>query len=145
YKDYLVKGLTRGSAKDKAEFVATHISINLGLYTVGAAVGLNLWTWISFPSLQYTGGPYADITIDLIKALSGSPAEKSMAKKSLFFQLPSLNDPRSIFIPGSYFIADLKTALSGETPGEQVLMRAGGFKFFKSGEKSQMDWLLDEL
>ena len=68
-----------------------------------------------------------------------------MARKSLFFQLPTLDDPRSVFVPGSYFIADLKTALSGETPGEQVLLRAAGFKFFEPGEKSQMDWLLDEL
>lgn len=145
YKDFMLNGLARGSAKDSAEFFASHIAINLGMATAGAAVGLNLWSWVSFPSLTYTGGPFADIAIDTIKALSGSPAEKSMARKSLLFQLPTLSDPRSVFVPGSYFIADLKAALSGEVPDEQIILRAAGFKFLKPGEKGAMDWLLDEL
>jgi hypothetical protein len=145
YKDFLLNGLARGSAKDKAEFFASHISANIGLVSAGAAVGLNLWSWVAFPSLQYTGGPFADMSIDLVKAVSGSDAEQAMARRSLMFQLPSLDDPRSIFIPGSYFLGDIANAFEGNDPELQSIGEFAGFKFFRPGEKTQLEWLLDSF
>lgn len=138
YKDYLLQGLARGSTKDKFEFLATHLAVNGALLASGAAAGLNLWSWVAFPSLNYTGGPMADMAIDLTKALSGSPAERAMARRNLSFQFPSLEDPRSIFIPGSYFLGDLWKLQDIE--GAQTFFEAAGFRFFEPGEDTHFEW-----
>lgn len=144
YKDHLVGGLTRGSLSDKIEFAAIHAATNLSLAAAGAAVGVNLWSWIAFPSLQYTGGPYADAALDLVKAVSGSDAEQAMARRGLRFLFPSLDDPRSIFIPGSYLIGDLSNAFKEDRdPALTRVFKAGGFKFLEPGDDSGLEWLFE--
>jgi hypothetical protein len=107
YKDYLLQGVTRGTAKDKIQFLATHGAINYGIIRGGMALGYDLESWVSYPSLQYTGGPWSDIAIDMVKLLGGSEMERKMAYKSLQFQfVPTLSDPRAIWLPTSYAVND---------------------------------------
>lgn len=144
YKDFLAQGAARGTTKDKVEFFMTHITSNLALAGAGAAVGLNLWSWVAFPSLNYTGGPFADMAIDMVKAVNGSPAERAMARRSLLFQFPTLEDPQSIFVPGSYLLGDIHDALNVEdTKVFRTVLEAGGFRIFEPGEKTGLDWLLE--
>lgn len=108
YKDFLVQGLTRGTVKDKAEFLLWHGGINAGVVTAGAKFGYDLNSWVSFPSIQYTGGPWAEVAIDLMKLVGGSDMEQALALKSLQFQfVPTLSDPRTIMFPTSYAVNDL--------------------------------------
>jgi len=141
YKDYLFQGLARGSTKDKVEFLTTHLSVNLGMVAAGAGVGLNMWTWSSLPSLNYTGGPFADMAIDLVRIWNGSPAESALAKRSLFMQFPTFEDPRSILIPGSYAAGDIWSVLREGDVDLQSLAEAGGFRFFEPKSKSGFEWL----
>jgi hypothetical protein len=141
YKDFLVQAMTRGSIRDRAEFAAYHIGLNMGLVGGGAAVGVNLWTWASLPSLNYSGGPMADLAIDFLRVWNGSPAERAMAKRSILMQFPSLEDPRSIFVPGSYFLGDINSVFRAGDADVKALFEAGGFRFFEPGEKSGFEWL----
>lgn len=143
YKDFLVTAAVRGSVKDKVEFAATHLGVNMGLVAAGAGMGMNLWNWASMPSLNYTGGPIADLSIDLIRVWNGSPAERAMARRSIMMQWPTLEDPRSIFVPGSYFIGDINSVFKEGDFDVQGLLEAGGFRFFEPEEKSGFEWLWD--
>jgi len=141
YKDYLFQGMARGSTKDKAEFLLTHLSVNGGMMAAGAGVGLNLTNWSSLPSLNYTGGPIADLAIDAFRAVNGSPAERALALRSMVMQIPSLDDPRSIFVPGSYFVGDVWSVFKEGDLDLESLAEAGGFRFFEANQKSGFEWL----
>jgi len=121
YKDFLLQGLSRGSTKDRLEFLAIHSAVNAATLAAGAAAGIELSSWVAFPSLNYTGGPVADLAINVIQAFGGSPTEKALAQRNIFGMFPSLDDPRSIFIPGSYFIGDLYEAATAADAGEAIM------------------------
>ncbi|GAI80535.1 unnamed protein product, partial [marine sediment metagenome] len=59
YKDYLLQGITRGSAKDRIEFATIHGAISGATVLAGASVGVNLSNWTGWG--LYMGGPYADM------------------------------------------------------------------------------------
>lgn len=136
YKDYIVQGMTRGSMKDRAEFLAIHGGISGAIVASGAAVGLNLGNWTG--SFMYTGGPFLDMAIDVQKSLSGGDAEKALARRNLYAQIPILGwmetgNPRSVFLPGSYLLGDLseaKAAMEDQGIFESVLT-GGGFKVMR--------------
>jgi hypothetical protein len=136
YKDYIVQGMTRGDMKDRAEFAMIHGGISGAIIAAGASVGLNLGNWTG--SFMYTGGPFLDMAIDVQKSLGGSDAEKALARRNLYAQIPILGwmetgNPRSIFLPGSYLLGDLseaKTAMDDQGIFEGV-MTGGGFKVMR--------------
>ena len=122
YKDFLLQGVTRGTAKDKFQFLATHGAINYGIIRAGVALGYDLESWVSYPSLQYTGGPWSDIAIDMVKMLGGSEMERKMAFKSLQFQFaPTLSDPRAIWLPTSYAVNDALKVFSSPPRVDEAL------------------------
>jgi len=144
YKDFLLEGAARGTVGDKVEFFGIHIAMNLGLAGAGAAAGVNLWSFVSFNALQYTGGPFADIGLDLVRAYGGTPAEQQLARRSLFFNFPSFSDPRSVFVPGSYFVSDVTRALSDAQDNvPKFVLSAGGFRFFEPDEKTGFEWFMN--
>lgn len=145
YKDYLAQGLTRGTAKDRAEFAAIHFGTMAGTLAGGTAVGLNLSTWVGFPSLTYTGGPYADLAIDITKSISGSDAERALARRNLYSQIPVLGwmetgRPESLFVPGSYLLGDIASGIQADTPMD-ALLEATGFSVLRPEQLSAFDWL----
>ena len=143
YLRYLEEGVTRGTTKDKAQFIATHSSMNLAIVGLGAELGFNLENWASFPSVTYTGGPYADLIVNLVQYTSGSEAERRLAKRSLNMLYPTWDHPRSMFVPGSYFVADVKDAFSQDTFLKQVL-RASGIKELDPGRLPPMTKFVNE-
>lgn len=147
YKDYLMQGLTRGTTKDKAEFAMIHSAVSGAFIAGGAAVGLNLSSWIGFPSLNYTGGPFAGMAIDVVKSVSGSDLEKQLAQRNLIAQIPiygwmATGNPRSIFMPGSYLLGDLSRAAEFRDTHQQIL-QATGLRVMRPREKSGIEWLFD--
>lgn len=140
FKDFFIQGMTRGTAKDKAEFLASQLAVNAGLMTVPAAAGVNMWSWVSFPSLAYTGGPYAGAALDLMMMVGGSPQERQLARRDLFSMFPTLDDPRSIFIPGSYAVGDLFFAFE-QPNAAKGFGTAAGLRFFKPGDRTILDFI----
>ncbi|KKK84520.1 hypothetical protein LCGC14_2782520 [marine sediment metagenome] len=90
-----------------------------GLKVAGDAVGLNVHSWLVLPGLFFTGGPAVQTADLIITALTGYGRDKDAAKKRLMQLLPASNDPRSMFIPGSYVVGDwLKAIENADNPIE---------------------------
>jgi hypothetical protein len=112
------------------EFLAVHSAINLGIVSAGAALfDADLESWAFAPSIHYTGGPYAELLLSLNGAWSGSDAEQALARRNLQMMLPWWNRP-SIFVPGSYFIADIVRSAQKDSFGE-VVAQAAGVRFLE--------------
>jgi hypothetical protein len=146
YKDYLLQGLTRGTTKDKVEFAAIHGGIATTIVGVGASLGLNLksWTGAGF----YTGGPYADILIDVVKSINGSESEKALARSNIYSQVPvygwmTTGNPRSVLLPGSYLLGDLGTAKEALQDGDlfKALMEGSGVRTLRADQKPAHFWV----
>ena len=128
YLNHVTESLTRGTVKDRIEFAAAHTALNLGIISAGAAAfDADLETWAFAPSLQYTGGPYAEVLLSGLAAWGGSDAERSLALRNIQMMLPSWNRP-SIFVPGSYFLGDIIKATEEDT-FLKGLGRATGVRF----------------
>lgn len=147
YKDYLLQGITRGTTKDKVEFAAIHGGVAGAIVGAGAAIGVNLksWTGAGF----YTGGPYADMLIDVVKSINGSETEKSLARANLYSQLPiygwmTTGNPRSVLVPGSYLLGDLGSAYTALQDGEifKALMEGSGVRTLRADQKPALEWLM---
>ena len=146
YKDYLVQGFTRGSTKDRVEFGMLHGAISGSIVGAGAAVGVNLESWTG--SMMYTGGPYADIMMDAVRAVNGSDAEKAIARHNLYAQVPVLGwmdtgNPRSLFLPGSYLVGDLGDAAKAMERGDvfEAVMSGSGVRVMRPNERATLDML----
>lgn len=137
YLHHVGEGLTRGTVKDRIEFLSAHTAVNAGIVYAGSQMGANLTSWAFLPSLNYTGGPYAELGINLVQAYGGSDAQKSLALRNLHMMLPRLNGP-SIFVPGSYFMGDIQKAMGESTPGRQ-LARGLGVRLLEPGEQTIVD------
>lgn len=116
YKDYVLQGLTHGTGADRMKWAARHFAINGLAAVVGAEVfGVDLSSWVTFGALSYAGGPFVDVGVNLMQAMTGSDAEQGLALKGLQYTLiPSVDDPSSILIPGSYAISEALRAMNGD-------------------------------
>lgn len=148
YKDYLLQGVTRGSTKDKIEFAAIHAGVSGAIIAGGASVGLNLSNWTG--SVFYTGGPMADLSIDVARSLTGSDAEKRLARYNLYAQIPVLGwmetgNPRSMFLPGSYLLGDLDAARKAMQDGDifESVMSGVGLRVLRPQDRSPLQELFD--
>jgi hypothetical protein len=142
YLSHVTESLTRGTAKDRMEFVAYHGAINLGIIAAGAELfDADLGSWAFYPSLTYTGGPYADLALNGISALAGSDAERGLAWRNIKLQFPTWNNP-SIFIPGHHFFTDIVRGAQ-EDDILKGLFRATGVRFLEGREPELNDAILN--
>ena len=146
YKDYLMQGVTRGSAKDKIEFATIHGAVTGATIAAGAAVGLNLQTWTGWG--MFSGGPYLGMSIDAIKSISGSDLEKNIARRNLYSQVPILGwmetgRPQSILLPGSFLLGDLVDAREALKSGDifKAVMEGTGVRVMRAEEKNPLDFI----
>jgi hypothetical protein len=145
YLQGVIEGATRGTIKDRLEFITTHSAFNMGIVATGlAAFDADLTSWGMSSSLTYTGGPYADVFVHLAMMMSGNDAEQGLARRSLAFMLPSLEDPASIFVPGSYFVSDIVKAFDEEDPFSMIL-RASGIRTLGPGDRRPESALMNGL
>ena len=115
YKDFVINGLTRGTLKDKLEFAAWNFAAPAALVAEGKKHGLDFTSWWGATSLQYSGGPYADMFIDAIRAYSGTEAERAMAIASLRRNIPATQPflPSPV-VPLSFAANDYIQIIRGE-------------------------------
>lgn len=126
YLQFMMEGVTRGTLKDRAEFLGTQTLINMGLVYGGAEVfDADLQSWASFGALTYAGGPYAEIAMNAFTAWSGNDAQRNLALRSLTMMFPSLDNPASPFVPGSYFVSDIRRAFQQDSPYLSFLRSIG--------------------
>lgn len=139
YLQYLGRGMTKGTARDRIEFAAIHSATNIGIVVAGdELLNTDLTSWAFWPSLTYSGGPYAGAAINIFQLYSGSDAERSLAGRNLRMMFPTWDHPRSIFLPGSFAIGDLVEAFR-EDDFVKMLSRGAGFREMRAGQKTFVD------
>lgn len=145
YANFVLEGISRGTLKDRAEFVAIHGALNMGVVAGGAELfDVDLTSWATLGSLKYTGGPYMEAAVSAFQAWGGSEAERSIARRNLQMMLPSFSSPESVFVPGSYFIGDLVDAFQATDP-RQFFGEAAGIRFIQPGEETRMTQAFERL
>lgn len=122
YLDWMMKGLSRGTMRDRAQFAAWNMAAPWALVEAGKDTGIDFNAWWGVSSLRYTGGPYTDIAVDMVKAWSGSDAERAMARANLR-RLSPTNEFPSVFIPVSFAIDDYLDIIRGEDPISSLLVK----------------------
>jgi len=143
YANHVVESLGRGTLGDRVMFGAGHSAINLGIVAAGAELfDADLTSWAFAPSLQYTGGPYAELGLSLVAAYGGSDAEKSLARRNIKMMLPWWDRP-SIFVPGSYFLNDVIQSFK-EDDFATTVGRASGVRFLHD-EPSGVEEFFDNI
>lgn len=140
YKDYILQGMSRGTAKDKAEFAAIHLGLNAAVVGLGYGLGWDTRSWATTPSLTYAGGPYAQIMVDFAMLMGGSEVERNLAWQSIKYAFPTFEDPSSLFIPGSYFFGDISDALETGHWTEGL-----GFRVLDRKETSMLKWTVQGM
>ena len=140
YLDYALDAASTQTLKEAIGFWAYNGVMNAGVVAAGSAVGLNLKSWAIMPSLQYTGGPYADMALSMINMVGGSDMEQRMARRNLmlFFPFEVDWDDRAIrfenlesaFVPLSYALGDWEDAF-GQNDLFKGLMTGLGFQYIK--------------
>jgi len=144
YKDYLLQGVSRGSWTDRAEFVGIHGAISSSIVLAGAAIGADLTNWTGMQ--LYSGGPYTDLSIDIVKSLTGSDLEKTLARSNLYSNIPVLGwmetgSPRSMVVPGSYMLGDWNDAYKALMDDNifGAMMEGFGLRVLRTNEKNPLD------
>lgn len=141
FLDYMLETATGQTAPEAAAFWTYVAAMNAGVIVAGNSVGLDLRSWAIIPSLQYTGGPFADAGLSIANVLSGSRLERTLAINNLQHTfLPfeydwankkiTFNNPESSFIPLSYAIGDVADAF-GTNDLITGLLTGAGFNFIK--------------
>jgi hypothetical protein len=103
---------TRGTPKEIAAQIARYTLAQTALGVTGTALGFNMARWLSTPaSMIYTGSPLLQFMghagMLAGSMVGGDDAAQRMAYNSFKQAFPSLEDPRSMFVPGSYYAYDL--------------------------------------
>jgi hypothetical protein len=138
YLDYALDAATTQTLKEAAGFWSYNAVMNYGVIAAGASVGLNLKTWAIMPSLQYTGGPYAEMAASVYNLIGGSDMEQRMALRNMMLFFPfelhkeqpfiTFENIESAFVPLSYALGDWEDAL-GQHDLFRGLMTGFGFQY----------------
>lgn len=136
--------LTKGTIGERAAFITRFAASQGAIYAAGRMSGIDLTGATISHGLLYSGSPQLQLVQTLTTALKGRGEEKRLAQYRLHKLIPSLDDPRSMFVPGSYAIGDWVSAYKDfNNPNRTILQAAGralGFPVIK--EKSWLDdWI----
>lgn len=96
-------------------------AILMGAMTnIGMQTGINVWNWMAPASLEYGGGPFADVLIDLRAVISDPVDQKGPALRRLG------RDAGGLVLPGQTFFYEVDRARQQTTPEMAVLSLALG-------------------
>lgn len=109
---FTMGGISRGNRRQRLAFATRFGMTQAGLLAASNAVGINIHSWLTIPGLFFTGGPAAQTAMLIGTALTGYGNDRDIARRRLMQLFPASNDPRSMFIPGSYVVGDWLQAIN---------------------------------
>ncbi len=135
------QGLTQGTRNQQLAFAARLGMTQAAIAAVGLGMGLNLNSWYIMPAFFYTGGPAYQSFQLVTSAFTGFAGEKDIARARLRRLVPTFEDPRSLLLPGSYFINDV--LLRPFTESETVFQMGGSlFSILQARGTSGLEQLI---
>lgn len=141
--------LTRGTRRHRVNYAARFAMAQGATFLAGRAIGIDLLGATAAHSLFWSGSPQVQLAQTVATAINGYGVEQDLAKKRLFKLVPSLDDPRSMFLPGSYAMGDWMQAVKehndpwGRYSATQQTGRAIGAPSIK--HKSWVDDYMESL
>jgi len=140
---FVTRGLSQGTLPQRMAFAARFSMTQAALQATGAALGFNFASWFVIPGLFFAGGPLVQTSLLLFTAMS-TPfgLDKAIAKRRLKNLFPSLDDPRSMFLPGSYAAGDAIRAFNEAENPIEFFGRLSGMPLLRG--RSAIDDLLGE-
>lgn len=106
-RSFILKNLSRGTRLDRIGFLARWMTAETAMYGVGKFMGLDFRGWYTLPGLVFVGGPTFQYAQHLASLTSQSPQERARALTAFNRLIPGFNDPRTLLMPGSYFLGDI--------------------------------------
>lgn len=104
--------LTRGSLRHKINYATKFAMAQAATWLAGRSVGVDLLGATMAHSLFWAGSPQVSLLQTAYTAMGGYGVEQKLAQDRLYKLIPSLADPRSMFIPFSYFVGDWMQAIN---------------------------------
>lgn len=159
YLNFLKNGATRGSAADRARFVAWTAAVHGALVAASYETGVNIQRWGGIGSIEWAGGPMWEKVKDITTIWGGVRDEgKSTVERSLALSKYGIREDQTMhqwnparynlgpdpatgaaklgmqtigmFTPGLYAARDLMQAMEATSPAEAALL-ASGFDLMK--------------
>jgi hypothetical protein len=137
------RAISRGTYKHRAAALTRFVMAEAAWYGTGIALGINFNNWFIWNALAFSGGPAAEFTEDVLKAIGGQGMDQNIAQGRLKRWLPY--DPtrdrwnlKQLYIPGSYFLYDLNAAWKQFEHGENALSIAGRAAGLKTQEEQRL-------
>lgn len=103
--------LVRGSARHRINYIARFGMAQGATYLAGRAIGVDLLGATVAHSLFWSGSPQVQLLQTTLTAVNGNGIEQKLAQDRLFKLIPSLEDARSMLVPGSYALGDWMQAI----------------------------------
>jgi len=138
---------TRGSAATRFRVLSRLAMTQAAIYLTGKALGFDLYSWLLLSGLRWLGGPLVGTGRALMNLFSPSEQEQALAKQEMARLAPSLSDPRSLYVPGSYAVGDYLQAFGvlgdpERRPSNPVEFLGRGIGIPVSKDPSWLDQLL---
>lgn len=122
------------------KFAARFAMTQAALHATGTVLGFDLFSWMTLPGLFFLGGPSVQMVGLINDAISGRGIDKDLARARLKQILPNFDDPRSPFLPGSYFLGDILQAIDDADNPVEFFGRGTGIPLKKG--RSMLDDLI---
>lgn len=126
-RSYLLKGISRGTRKDRYGFAARFLLGQSALYATQLATGLNMSRFYLVPGIFFSGGPFLQYLSFAAGMASGSEWEQERSAWAFSRLFPNFRegDVRSLLLPGSYAMYDMGAALKMLYDGENIIHATG--------------------
>lgn len=108
--------MAHGSPKQVGQFWARTLALTGAFANMTVQSGIDMWSWVAPTSLEFAGGPFTDVLVDL-KAVADSPLDRRAAALKRMGQ-----NIGSLVLPGQIFYSEFSRAMNASDPRQAVLM-----------------------
>ena len=108
--------MAHGTPKQIGQFWARTLALTGVFANMTAQSGINLWSWVAPTSLEYGGGPFTDILVDMKNIVDSPLDRRAAAIKRMALDFGSLA------VPGQIFYSEFSRAMAEHDPRQSALM-----------------------
>ncbi|KKN88073.1 hypothetical protein LCGC14_0251450 [marine sediment metagenome] len=107
---------SHATAKQLGQFWARTLALTGAFANMTAQSGINMWSWVAPASLEFGGGPFTDILVDM-KNIVDSPLDRRAAALKRMAK-----DIGSLALPGQVFYSEFSRAMDESDPRQAALL-----------------------
>jgi hypothetical protein len=111
---------SHATPKQLGQFWARTLALTGAFANITARSGINMWNWVAPASLEFGGGPFTDILVDM-KNIVDSPLDRRAAALKRM-----MGDIGSLALPGQVFYSEFSRAMDESDPRQAALLLALG-------------------